>query len=159
MNNKNANKDINQKTFKINLQKVIVKAEVNQLFVDNKKMTNRFFFQIWHENCFNHEFNFIGDSYFGIVKYDASDYLLWLKNGELRRTNLYEFMRLNELHIYNLAQTKIKNWQKQNRYFSYRLTEHYKKKIEEIPIKEVEKAIKNCQKFYNELRYHKIYLR
>jgi len=163
MNNKNALKDIDQKTFKINLKKAVVKAEVNQLYVDNKKMTNRFFFQIWHEDCFDHEFNFIGDSYFGIVKYDASDYLLWLKNGQLRRTNLLTFMRLNRLNIFDLDPDRIENWKRSNRYFARHLQlidqKDNKEKLPEIPRKEIEIMIKNCKDFYQEIKEYKIFLK
>lgn len=161
----------------VSTRKVTVKVEVNQLYVDDKKMTNRFFFQIWYDDCFDHAFNFIGNSCLGLVKYGASDYLIWLKNGELRRTNLYTFMQLNNLDLSDISHDKFldqlmlvkkvninwlelkNNWLPKNKYFAKWLADHYTVNNKKIFYKEVEQSIKNCKDFYMELREHKIYLK
>ena len=55
--------------------------------VDGKKMTKAVFNQVQEENCLDKNLFFVGDTLLGFVK-DGYKWLLWVKNGELRRTNL-----------------------------------------------------------------------
>jgi len=66
--------------------------------VDGKRMTKAVFNQIQEENSFNSKFEFSGDSILGYV---VSNYkwLLWIKNGELRKTSLEFFQRIQEIDV------------------------------------------------------------
>lgn len=60
---------------------------IQLITVDGKKMTKSVFNQIQDDNCFDKNMNFTGDSFLGYI-IDSGKVLLWIKNGELRKTHL-----------------------------------------------------------------------
>lgn len=62
-------------------------VNIKVMTVDEKRMTKSVFNQIEAGNPFNKDLEFCGDGLLGYVK-DRGKYLLWIKDGKLRRYNL-----------------------------------------------------------------------
>ncbi|HAE66501.1 hypothetical protein [Sphingobacterium multivorum] len=67
---------------------------INQVSIGNKKLTKTIFNQIEFRDPFDENIDFIGDSIIGYVKDKDSRFLLWVKEGKLRKTNLNKYYLL-----------------------------------------------------------------
>lgn len=67
---------------------------INQVSIGNKKLTKTIFNQIEFRDFFDENIDFIGDSIIGYVKDKDNRFLLWVKEGKLRKTNLNKYYLL-----------------------------------------------------------------
>jgi hypothetical protein len=80
-----------------------VGVQLNVITVDGKKMTKSVFSQIIKASCFDKEGFFKGDEVLGFVKQDTR-WLIWVKDGLLRKTELKHFSFHEHLRGYQLEQ-------------------------------------------------------
>lgn len=69
---------------------------IREVLIGNKKLTKSIFNQIESRGCFNNAIEFIGDDIIGYVKVLNDRYLLWTKDGKLRKSRLNDYYNLNE---------------------------------------------------------------
>ena len=89
---------------------------IHEVLIGNKKLTKSVFNQIELESCFNEEIEFVGDGVIGYIKDKDSRYLLWIKEGKLRKTNLAPYYKLKtnaewaslDATVWFLRKTKLK---------------------------------------------------
>ncbi len=67
---------------------------INQVSIGNKKLTKTIFNQIEFRDFFDENIDFIGDAIIGYVKDKDNRFLLWVKEGKLRKTNLNKYYLL-----------------------------------------------------------------
>ncbi|MGF7028263.1 hypothetical protein [Sphingobacterium multivorum] len=67
---------------------------INQMSIGNKKLTKTIFNQIEEENYFTRSLDFKGDAIIGYINDRNNRYLLWSKNGKLRKTNITLYYKL-----------------------------------------------------------------
>ncbi|MGJ1366774.1 hypothetical protein [Sphingobacterium spiritivorum] len=67
---------------------------INQVSIGNKKLTKTIFNQIEEKGCFTRDLDFVGDTIIGYINDRNNRYLLWSKNGKLRRTNISLYYKL-----------------------------------------------------------------
>jgi hypothetical protein len=73
------------------------RIEIRTITIDSKKLTKTLFSQIEQRSFFNRDLEFSGDHIYGYVMDKQNRYLLWLKDGHLRRTNLSPYYDLDDL--------------------------------------------------------------
>ncbi len=81
-----------------------VGVQLNVVTVDGKKMTKSVFSQILYAPCFDKEGLFKGDEILGFVKQDTR-WLIWVKDGLLRKTELEKFSLNDHVMDYRLENT------------------------------------------------------
>lgn len=67
---------------------------IREVAIGNKRLTKTIFNQIEFETCFNEDMDFVGESIIGYVKDNSERFLLWVKEGKLRRSNLTPYYKL-----------------------------------------------------------------
>lgn len=68
-------------------------VEIKTISLNGKKMTKSLFGQIETVSCFTRDMDFLGDELFGYIIDKNNKYLLWQRNGLLRKTNLLPYYR------------------------------------------------------------------
>jgi hypothetical protein len=69
---------------------------IKEVSIGNKKLTKSIFNQIEPESCFDENLDFTGENIIGYVKDKNDRFLLWVKNGKLRRSKLTDYYKLRD---------------------------------------------------------------
>lgn len=89
---------------------------IHEVLIGNKKLIKSVFNQIELDSCFNEKIEFVGDAIIGYIKDKDLRYLLWVKDGKLRKTNLALYYKLKtnvewaslDATVWFLRKTKLK---------------------------------------------------
>ena len=73
---------------------------IRTLLFDSKKLTKSMFSQILHQNCFDKDVDFLGNQIFGFIKDKGHFYLVWEIGGMLRKTNITDYYRFQNINEY-----------------------------------------------------------
>lgn len=98
---------------KIEIDQEIIK--INALSIGSRKMTKSVFNQIIEQSPLNQSMSFIGDSIIGFVNDSKGRYLLFTKNGELRKSSLTTIHKIAGVN----GRTVIADFRKLEYYFRY----------------------------------------
>ena len=131
-------------------------VSIQLITVDGKKMTKSVFNQIQEENCFDTNFNFNADNFLGYVV-DGAKYLIFIKNGELRKCSLNLIIELSKYEIEEdgyicdimFFSGKLKNKIRQD---------WARRKFIDNEIELIEKNKKNANSFLQKLSNNQLYI-
>jgi hypothetical protein len=70
------------------------KIEIKTVTIDGRKLTKSIFSQLGDYYCLNENLEFTGDNIIGYVNHNNVKYLLWVKNGLLKKTNLDSYRKV-----------------------------------------------------------------
>jgi len=129
-------------------------VSIQLITVDGKKMTKAVFNQIQEENCFDTNFNFVGDSFLGYV-FDGCKYIIYIKNGELRKHSLSRIIDVSEQILENLNYTR-EFYKCINKDYDGDYWATYKRTKDEIDL--FEKSKKNAISFMQKLLNSQLYI-
>ena len=70
------------------------KIEIKTVIIDSRKLNKSLFGQLGEYYCLDANLEFTGDEILGYVNHNRVKYLLWVKNGLLRKTNLDQYRKI-----------------------------------------------------------------
>ncbi|SDD66864.1 hypothetical protein [Pedobacter soli] len=70
------------------------KIEIKTVQIDGKKLTKSLFGQLGEYECLDANVEFTGDQILGYCNYNNTKYLLWIKGGLLKKTNLDSYRKI-----------------------------------------------------------------
>lgn len=68
--------------------------EIKTVIIDGRKLNKSLFGQLGEYYCLDANMEFTGDEILGYVNHNRVKYLLWVKNGLLRKTNLDQYRKI-----------------------------------------------------------------
>ncbi len=67
---------------------------IKEVSIGSKKLTKSIFNQIEPESCFDENIDFVGENIIGYIKDKNDRFLLWVKDGKLRKSRLTNYYKL-----------------------------------------------------------------